>query len=35
MWSRWVCETNQLGVAMNDQGWTPRSKPSFISGIRQ
>ena len=27
--------TNQFGVAMNDQGWAPRSKPSFSSGTRQ
>ena len=35
MWSRWVCETNQFGVLMNDQGWPPRSNPSFSSGTRQ
>ena len=35
MWSRCVCDTNQLGVAMNDQGWAPRSKPIFSSGTRQ
>ena len=35
MWSRWACETNQVGVLMNDQGWAPRSNPSFSSGTRQ
>ena len=30
-----VCETNQSGVPMNDQGCAPRSKPIFSSGIRQ
>ena len=31
-WSMWVCETNQVGVPMNDHGCAPRSKPSFNSG---
>ena len=32
-WSRCVCETNQVGVPMNDHGCAPRSKPIFSSGI--
>ncbi len=27
-----VCETNQVGVPMNDHGWAARSKPIFNSG---
>ncbi len=34
-WSRCVCDKNQVAVPMKSQGWAPRSKPIFNSGMRQ
>ena len=30
-----VCDTNHVGVPMNDHGCPPKSKPMFISGMCQ